>query len=500
LLLSSPGGGPTGENVVADVVRIGEEELLVELGPQGRLVGGFARAAPWVVLGIGLIGSLVLAALVEVAQRRRDEAFRLVADLKGRTSELDRALTEQRRTEEELRQAQRMEAVGRLAGGVAHDFNNLLTVILGYVRLLLARLPSEGEEHEEAEQIASAAGRAATLTQQLLAFSRRQVLKPELVDLNRIVREMKRMLERLIGEDIELVTDLDPALGTVKADGGQLEQVIVNLAVNASDAMPTGGRLTIATANVDLDEIQAREGSGIARLGVQLTVSDTGHGMDETTLTHAFEPFYTTKEQGKGTGLGLATVFGIVTQSGGSISLDSNPGQGATFTIQLPRVDVAEPTADRQQQPPEDSLRGSEVILLVEDDVAVGELVQLILSRHGYTVLRTESPREALALSERYEGAVDLLLTDVVMPEMSGRELSDALTARRPGLRTLYMSGYTEDAIVNHGVLDEEIAFIGKPFAPVSLLRKVRTLLAHTNPTRSQDVHASDPWVNGSTS
>jgi signal transduction histidine kinase/CheY-like chemotaxis protein len=477
LLLSSPGGGPKGDDVVGDVVRIGQEELLVELGPRGSLVGGFSRAAPWFVLGIGLIGSLVLAALVEIARRRRDEALRLVADLERRTSELDLALTEQRRAEEELRHAQRMEAVGRLAGGVAHDFNNLLTVIIGYVRLLLGRLPSEGEGREEAEQIARAAERAATLTQQLLAFSRRQVLKPELLDLNHVVRDMKRLLERLIGEHIELVTGLDPALGTVKADRGQLEQVILNLAVNARDAMPTGGRLSIETANVELDETQLREHPGSAGPCVELAVSDTGQGMDKATLEHAFEPFFTTKEQGKGTGLGLATVYGIVAQSGGSISVDSDPGHGVTFTIHLPRVDVPEPTADRQPRPRDDPLRGSEVILLVEDDLAVRELVQRVLSEHGYTVLRTHSPREAIAVSERYEGHVDLLLTDVVMPEMSGRELSDALTARRPGLRTLYMSGYMEEAIVNHGVLDEGIAFIGKPFAPESLVRKLRTLL-----------------------
>jgi signal transduction histidine kinase/CheY-like chemotaxis protein len=478
LLLSSPGGGPTGDNVVANVLPIGDEELLVELGPRRALVGGFTRAAPWLVLGIGLIGSLALAALVEIARTRRDEALRHVADLERRSSELARALIEQRRAEEELRQAQRMEAVGRLAGGVAHDFNNLLTVIIGYTRLLLARIPSEGEGREEAEQVAQAAERAATLTQQLLAFSRRQVLKPEPLDLNDVVHEMKRLLERLIGEDIELVTVRGPALGTVEADRGQLEQVILNLAVNARDAMPRGGRLLIETANVELDESQLPEHAG-GRPGphVALAVSDTGHGMDDTTLKHAFEPFYTTKEQGKGTGLGLATVYGIVTQSSGSIAVDSKPGHGVTFTIHLPRVDVGAAIPEHPPRTYEDSLRGSEVVLLVEDDVAVRKLVHKVLSKHGYTVLHTDSPREAIAVSERYDGQIDLLLTDVVMPEMSGRELSDLLSARRPTMQTLYMSGYVEEAIGQHGVLDEGIAFIGKPFAPDLLVRKLRTVL-----------------------
>jgi two-component system cell cycle sensor histidine kinase/response regulator CckA len=386
-------------------------------------------------------------------------------------------LTERKRLEEELRQAHKMEAVGRLAGGIAHDFNNLLTVIRGYSELLLDRLDPGDPAHQQTEAIITAANHAAALTRQLLTFSRRQVLEPQVLDLNAVVAAMGRILRRLIGEDIELVTGLDPALGRVNADPGQLEQVLLNLAVNARDAMPQGGRLTLETANVELDEADARWHAGVASgRYVRLAVRDTGIGIDADTASHLFEPFFTTKEPGQGTGLGLATVYGIVTQSGGHIGVDSTPGRGTTFTIYLPRfgegVEAVEPTA-----PAAKPRKGSETVLLVEDEAGVREVVQEILRSTGYIVLAASDGNEALRISIQHEGPIHLLLTDVVMPGLSGPALVSRLASRRPKIRVMYMSGYTEDTIVQHGLPNPGRVFLQKPFTPELLTRKVRELL-----------------------
>jgi PAS domain S-box-containing protein len=386
-------------------------------------------------------------------------------------------VTEQRELEEQLRQAQKMEAVGRLAGGVAHDFNNLLTVITGNAELLREPVDPDDQQYRHVEQIEKAADRAASLTQQLLAYSRRQVIAPKVLDLNAIVTEMGKMLPRLIGEDIELIVVPNASLGRVRADRGQVEQVLLNLAVNARDAMPQGGKLTIETANVDLGEDYARRHVGV-RPGsyVLLAVSDTGHGMDVETQSHIFEPFFTTKEKGKGTGLGLSTVFGIVKQNDGHIWVYSEPGQGTTFKIYLPRIEeaVEETGIDKDLS---GCLQGSETILLVEDEEAVRELVRESLERNGYTVLQARDGTEAVQISEKREDLIHLMITDVVMPGMSGGELARRLTARHPKMKVLYMSGYTENAIVHRGVLDPGTAFLQKPFRPADLAHKVYELL-----------------------
>ncbi|HEX7520161.1 MAG TPA: PAS domain S-box protein, partial [Candidatus Deferrimicrobium sp.] len=351
-----------------------------------------------------------------------------------------RDVTDVRRMEERLRQSQKMEAVGRLAGGIAHDFNNLLTAISGYSDLLLHRLPDYSTLRRDVEEIRKSGDRAATLTRQLLAFSRRQVLQPKVLDLNTVVTAMGQMLRRLIGEDIELSTDLSPSLSRVKADPGQIEQVIVNLAVNVRDAMPDGGRITVATADAELFPADAvahpevRPGSHVL-----LSVADTGHGMSDETQAHLFEPFFTTKERGKGTGLGLATVYGIVQQSGGHIRVNSATDRGSTFLIYLPRVETPQDVlqgADRAL-PPHPS-PGTETVLLAEDEEVVRRLAREILSGNGYKVLEAGNGREALLLSKAHRGEIHLLLTDVVMPKMSGRELTDRIRLQRPDLRILY--------------------------------------------------------------
>jgi len=388
-------------------------------------------------------------------------------------------ITYVRSMEEQLRQSQKMEAVGRLAGGVAHDFNNLLTAISGYSDLLLHRLPAYSTLRRNVEEIRKAGDRAAALTRQLLAFSRRQVLQPKVLDLNTVVTNMGQMLHRLIGEDIELATDLSPSLSLVKADPGQIEQVIVNLAVNARDAMPDGGRITIATADADLSHAYAAAHPEV-RPGphVLLSVADTGHGMSDETQAHLFEPFFTTKERGKGTGLGLATVYGIVQQSGGHIRVNSATNRGSTFLIYLPRVEAPEDSAQTGDRPPlPHPSPGTETILLAEDEDVVRQLAREILSGNGYKVLDAGNGREALLISEAHRGEIHLLLTDVVMPKMSGRELTERIRPLRPGLRILYMSGYTDDAILRHGVLEDGIPFLQKPFTPEELARKVREVL-----------------------
>ena len=390
---------------------------------------------------------------------------------------LARDVSAQRQLEEQLRQSQKMEAVGQLAGGIAHDFNNLLTAILGSTQLLLHNTPAGDARREDAEEIRHAGLRAAELTRQLLAFSRRQVLAPKVLDVNAVVANMDRMLRRLLGEDVELATSLDPAAGTVNADPGQLEQVLLNLAVNARDAMPGGGRLSIGTTRVMLHEehVERRHRMPAGDYAC-LAVADTGVGMDETTQAHLFEPFFTTKEVGKGTGLGLATVYGIVKQSGGYIWVYSEAGHGTTVKIYLPRVPgVAEgpvPAAEPQQV-----RGGDETVLLVEDAAPVRTLARRSLEACGYRVLEAADGPSALLLSTRHRAGIDILVTDVVMPGMSGRELAERLAPERPSMKVLYTSGYTDDAMVRQGVLSAGVAFLQKPFVPDTLARKVREVL-----------------------
>jgi PAS domain S-box-containing protein len=386
-------------------------------------------------------------------------------------------VTEQRSLENQYRQAQRLEAVGRLAGGVAHDFNNILTAISGYSDLLLEEMEPADPKRQDVEEIKAAAFRAAGLTRQLLTFSRKQVLETRVLDLNGVVQNLEKMLQRLIGEDVKLEVSPGSALGAVRADPGQLEQVIVNLAVNSRDAMPGGGRLTIETANVDFDETYAREHVD-ARAGryVMLAVTDTGIGMDAETQSKIFEPFFTTKELGRGTGLGLSVVYGIVKQSGGSVWVYSEPGRGATFKVYLPRVD--EPVEADEMEPAIQVVPGgAETVLLAEDDPSVREIVADVLTRKGYRVLRAPDGQTALEMARAVPGEISLLLTDLVMPGMTGRELAEALTAARPSVRVLYMSGYTDDAVVRHGVLAEGLPYLQKPFTPGALAFKVREVL-----------------------
>jgi hypothetical protein len=386
-------------------------------------------------------------------------------------------ITERKSLEAQLRQSQKMEAIGRLAGGIAHDFNNLLTVINGYSELMLQSLPV-GESHRDTlEQIRHAGEKAATLTRHLLAFSRQQVLQPRILDLNAVVANMDTMLKRVIGEDIDLLTILSPGLTPVKADPGQIQQILMNLVVNARDAMPNGGRLTIETADVVLDTDYARRHVGVSPgRYVMLAVSDTGCGMDKQTQARIFEPFFTTKEEGKGTGLGLSMVYGIVKQSGGNIWVYSEPGRGTTFRIYLPRIEgVAEGVApDKAQEPVP---RGSETILLVEDDAGVRNLAKKILQTQGYTVLEAAQGEDALRLSGQHGGLIHLMVTDMVMPEMSGRELAERLKPLRPHMKVLLVSGYTDKAMLHHGELDPGMAFLQKPFTPQTLARKVREVL-----------------------
>ena len=412
---------------------------------------------------------------------------RIIPDEKGRITgirsmieditERRRAEEALRKSEEQLRQWQRVEAIGRLAGGVAHDFNNLLMTIKGCSELLLGELDARDSRREEVEEIRKAAERATALTRQLLAFGRRQVLQPQVLDLNEVVANMGRMLQRLIGEDIQLLTVLDAELWPVKVDPGQFEQVIMNLAVNARDAMPGGGKLTIETANVVLDEKYARRHVSV-KPGpcVMLAVTDNGCGMDKETQSHLFEPFFTTKAKEEGTGLGLSTVYGIVKQSGGNIWAYSESGLGTTFKIYLPRVEEAVKTY-KPKVVPTVSPGGSETILLVEDEEAVRAIVSKILQNKGYTVLEAHHGHEALQICKDHQGPIHLMVTDVVMPHMSGRELAERLTSLRPELRVLYMSGYPDKAIAHHGVLEAGTSFLQKPFTLSALECKVRDLL-----------------------
>ena len=387
-----------------------------------------------------------------------------------------RALTEIRVLEEQFRQAQKMEAVGRLAGGVAHDFNNLLTVIMSYADLLAAELPEGSAARQDLLEIRKAGAQAASLTGQLLAFSRQQVLAPIVLNLNEQLGDMRKMLQRVLGEDIELSLRLAPQLGNVRADPGQLQQVMMNLAVNSRDAMPTGGTLTIETADLVLSEryVEAHQ-TVLPGPYTMLVVTDTGTGMDAETRSRAFEPFFTTKEKGRGTGLGLSTVYGIVQQSGGYIWLYSEPGHGTTFKIYLPRVDA--PTEEPLPRESAKTLKGTETILLVEDEAMMRPLVKGILEGRGYRVLVAQNAEEALTLAREHVGPIHLLLTDVVMPGVSGPDLAVRLAASRPEAVVLYMSGYTDDAIVHYGVLEGALNYIQKPFTPSMLAQKLRQVL-----------------------
>ena len=386
--------------------------------------------------------------------------------------ELKDALAALSRSEELLRQSQKVEAVGRLAGGVAHDFNNLLSVVLSYTEILLRRTPESDPSRHELDEIRKASERAADLTRQLLALSRQQVLEPKVLSLNDVVDGIGNIMRRVLGEDIEVETRLAPNVGKVKADPGQLEQVLLNLVVNARDAMPEGGRLVVETAQVLVDEAYPDVAPGDY---VMLAVSDTGAGMDRATQAKIFEPFFTTKEKGRGTGLGLATVLGIVQQSGGHVWVQSERGKGTTFKIYLPLCD-AETTWTPPRARPLDAARGDESVLLVEDEPQVRAVAAQILKEAGYKVFRAATPLEALTIAERRAG-LDLLLTDVVMPKMTGRELAERVRVLRPGVKTVFMSGYTDRQMLEHGALASEPYFLQKPFTSVSLLAKVREAL-----------------------
>lgn len=387
-----------------------------------------------------------------------------------------RDISRRKSLEEQLRQSQKMEAIGNLAGGVAHDFNNLLTGMLGYSELMLARTPKDDPNYQSLFQIKKASESAASLTQQLLAFSRKQILEPIALNLNELIASMDKMLRRLIFEDIELVVTMDPALGYIQADPVQIEQILLNLAVNARDAMPSGGSLTIETANKDVLECSLENHPEIQPgRYVMLSVKDTGHGMDQKVLERIFDPFYTTKEIGKGTGLGLSTVYGIVKQSNGHIFASSEINQGAAFNIYFPKIEQGAQSPSSKADV--DSLAGSEVVLVVEDEEIVKNMIINIFENQGYTILTASNHREAVQWVDDYPEEIQLLLSDVILPQMSGPELAKILTARRPGMKVLFMSGYSEDAIAHHGVLNEKVNLIRKPFSPNGILRKVRQVI-----------------------
>ncbi len=423
---------------------------------------------------------------VEVQWKRKDGRI-IIVRLSGRasssTDESEEVLelfaedvTERRQLEEQFRQAQKMEAVGRLAGGVAHDFNNLLMVINGYTEVLLEQLQEDNGMRQKVESIQQAADRAATLTRQLLAFSRKQLLELKVVDVNTVIQDMERLLRPLIGENIELVTRLSPEAGRTRADAGQLEQVIMNLVVNAKDAMPEGGRILLQSSSVQVGQDFRERRYILPGRYVVISVSDNGHGMDKETQSRIFEPFFTTKEKGKGTGLGLSTVYGIVKQSNGYIYPESELGSGTTFKIYLPRVEDTPESASPAQSPLSENA-GSETVLLVEDEESVRELVRETLRSRGYKVLEAENGEAGLRLAETCQERIDILITDVVMPGIGGRELAKKLAALRPGIAVLYLSGYTEDAVFNAGSMAPGTAFLQKPFTLQTLARKVRDVL-----------------------
>jgi PAS domain S-box-containing protein len=459
-------------------------EVLV---PEALRAGHAARRAAFALApGIRSMGSGVLRALrrdgveldVEVSLAPYGHAGRrwFIAALRD-CSERVRTAEKERRLEEELRQAQKMEGIGRLAGGIAHDFNNLLSVVLGLSTALLDELPMELAVRADVRQIAEAAQRATALTQQLLAFSRRQILEPRVVAVGRLVRSLEPMLRRVIGEDIEFCTAFDDDVGRARVDAGQMEQVILNLVFNARDAMPSGGRLLLEARNADLDETYAASHAEVVPgRYVMLAVGDTGAGMDAATAARVFEPFFTTKPPGKGTGLGLSTAHGIVRQSGGHIGIESEVGRGSAFRVYLPRVDESETIPSKAPETTQHTGRG-EIILLVEDDDLVRTATRRLLVRAGYEVIETGDPLEALEIVELHPRTIALLLTDVVMPRMGGPSLADHATTLRPEVRVLFMSGYTDGAIVNNGVLTPGTAFLQKPVTSATLTRRVREVL-----------------------
>jgi len=410
---------------------------------------------------------------------QEDATIGPVRDVSGRLVNyvaVKRDVTNEMRLERRLMQAQKMEAVGRLAGGVAHDFNNLLGVITGYGEITRRKLRDDDPLAAKVDQILKAAERAAGLTRQLLAFSRQQILQPRIVDLNGLVADMEKMLRRLIGEDVQLETSLDPDLGSIKADPGQIEQVLMNLAVNARDAMPDGGRLTIETRNTELgpDDV-ARRPPTRAGLYVMLAVTDSGMGMDAETQSHLFEPFFTTKETGKGTGLGLSTVYGIVKQSEGYVWCYSEIGVGTTFKIYLPRVD--EEASPRRKPTAAGPAGGSETVLLIEDDASLRDLLCETLEGAGYTVLVADGGAKALQIADEYGGAIHLIVTDVIMPGLTGRQAAEKIKDAHSEVEIFFISGYTNEVIAKHGVLEPRARFLSKPFTPDDLLRKIRDVL-----------------------
>jgi two-component system, cell cycle sensor histidine kinase and response regulator CckA len=442
---------------------------------------------------------------VEVEWKRKDGTFITVRcsgwPVKGETSAYIEVfaedVTERRVLERQLRMAQKMEAVGRLSGGIAHDFNNLLGVILGYIQVIKRNLVPGQPIHEYAEEIEKASQRAVALTRQLLAFSRQQILEPVILNLNTLVSEMEKMLPRLIGEDIQLHLILDSTIGQVKADTGQIEQVVMNLAVNARDAMPDGGKLTIQTARAEIDAAFVREHPGsVTGQYVMLAVQDTGIGMDPETQAQIFEPFFTTKGRDKGTGLGLATVYGVVKQSNGYITVESEKGKGALFKIYLPRIE--QPVAPRSVGGHEPlTVSGPETILLVEDAEPLRMLAKLFLKENGYQVLTAADGAEAQQVAMQHAGPIHFLLTDVVMPGINGRVLAERLAPNYPGMKVLYMSGYTDSFITGHGALEEGIHLLHKPFTEEELMRKIREMLDADKETKEADHLAGTEAVGG---
>ena len=405
------------------------------------------------------------------------EVSQFFADERRHFIGIVRDVTARRQIEEQLRRAQRMESIGRMAGGIAHDFNNLLTPILGYADILRSRLTEEDPAQEEIEEIRRAADRAAGLTRQMLAFGRRQVMRPKVLDINTAVLGMKNLLSTTLGEDIDLMFNLDRHLWKTMIDPTQIEQVLLNLALNARDAMPAGGKLTIETSNENLDAEYAQNHVSVSPGPyVALVVSDTGFGMDDQTLAHIFEPFFTLKKE-RGTGLGLASVYGIVKQSGGYIWVYSEPQKGATFKLYFPRTEEEGVVSETAVSDRPKRTTGTETVLLVEDNQAVRGFVARVLSAAGYTVLQASIPREALDLSGHYRGPIHLVVCDVILPDMNGRDLSNKLLASRPALKVLFMSGFTENVIVYRGVLNRGVEFLEKPFTPTTLLQRVRELL-----------------------
>ncbi|HES60252.1 MAG TPA: response regulator [Caldithrix sp.] len=440
---------------------------------------------PFIIVSGAIGEEIAVSALREGARDfiNKDNLTRLIPAIQRELRETEvrrqraKAEADKRNIEEQLFQAQKMEAIGRLTGGVAHDFNNLLTVINGYSELILSNMPKEDPNFEQMQLIRQAGRRAENLTRQLLAFSRKQTLKPVVLDLNELLFNMEKILHRLIGEDIDLIAAYADNLKYVKADPSQLEQVILNLVINSRDSLEKGGRITIETDNVYLDNPADDERNGQTGLHVMLSISDNGIGMDDSIKAKIFEPFFTTKEKGKGTGLGLSTVYGIVKQSGGSIIVDSKPGKGSTFKVFLKAIEEHDVKPHIDHQKTSGQLIGEETILIVEDENAVLDLMLKVLDQHGYNVLQAFTAEDALTMISTLEEPIDILLTDVVLPGMNGRELAEEILKIKPEIKIIYMSGYTDQVIGNEGILDENTDYIQKPFSPFFLLKKVREVL-----------------------